>query len=123
MSLLYKSESYNIIGAAQEVHRELGHGFLEPVYQDALSIEFKERSIPFEKEKELLITYKDQVLSKQYKADFVCYQQIIVELKAVARLTTEHEAQVLNYLKATGYRLGLLVNFGEPSLVFKRFVL
>jgi len=123
MPLLHKSESYNIIGAAQEVHRELGHGFLEPVYQDALSIEFKERSIPFEKEKDLLITYKDQVLSKQYKADFVCYQQIIVELKAVARLTSEHEAQVLNYLKATGYRLGLLVNFGEPSLVFKRFVL
>jgi GxxExxY protein len=123
MPLLYKSESYNIIGAAQEVHRVLGHGFLEPVYQEALAIEFRERKIPFEREKELKIIYKGQELSKQYQADFVCYESIIVELKALSQLTTEHDSQVLNYLKATGYSLGLLINFGESSLVFNRFVL
>ncbi|MBV5341172.1 MAG: GxxExxY protein [Deltaproteobacteria bacterium] len=123
MPLLYKSESYNIIGAAQEVHRVLGHGFLEPVYQEALAIEFRERKIPFEKEKELKIIYKGQELNKQYQADFVCYESIIVELKALSQLTTEHDSQVLNYLKATGYSLGLLINFGESSLVFNRFVL
>jgi GxxExxY protein len=123
MSLLYKTESYAIIGAAQEVHKILGHGFLESVYQEALSLEFTERDIPFEKEKELSITYKGQKLNKKYLADFVCYGNIIVELKAVSQLTTEHESQVLNYLKATGYNLALLINFGEPSLTFERLVL
>jgi len=123
MPLLYKTESYAIIGAAQEVHKILGHGFLESVYQEALSLEFTERDIPFEKEKELSITYKGQKLNKKYLADFVCYGNIIVELKAVSQLTTEHESQVLNYLKATGYNLALLINFGEPSLTFERLVL
>ena len=123
MPLLYKSESYYIIGAVQEVHRVLGHGFLEPVYQEALAIEFRERKIPLEREKELKTIYNGQELSKQYQADFVCYESIIVELKALSQLTTEHDSQVLNYLKATGYSLGLLINFGESSLVFNRFVL
>jgi len=123
MSLIYENESYSIIGAAQEVHRELGPGFLEPVYQEALAIELKQKNIPFEKEKPLPITYKGIVLDNLYYADFVCYNSIIVELKALSRLTTEHESQVLNYLKATGFRLGLLINFGEKSLKVKRLVL
>jgi len=118
--IIYKDESYQIIGAAMEVHNELGPGFAEPVYQEALAIEFEIRGIPFEREKLLKITYKDRILKKTYQADFVCYGKIDVEGKALSQLISDHEAQVLNYLKATNFRLGLLINFGEKSLVYKR---
>ena len=121
--IIYKTESYEIIGACMEVHNELGCGFLEPVYQDALKIEFKNKGIPFQKEKELKIFYKGIKLEHKYFADFVCYEKIIVELKALKSLNTEHESQLLNYLKATGFKLGILVNFGESQLKYKRFVL
>ncbi|HYX07760.1 MAG TPA: GxxExxY protein, partial [Bacteroidales bacterium] len=121
--ILYKEESYAIIGACMEVHSELGPGFLEPVYQEALEIEFKQNNIPFEKEKPLAIQYKDQFLQKRYIADFICFEKIIIELKALSQLTSEHTAQVLNYLKATHLKLGLLVNFGAKSLEYKRIVL
>ena len=123
MDLLFERESYAIIGAAQEVHKILGCGFLEAVYQEALSLEFSKRNIPFIKEKELTIKYKDLVLSKSYVADFVCFDKIIVEIKALSQLATDQESQVLNYLKATGFKLGLLFNFGQKSLKHKRLVL
>jgi len=121
-NLIYKEESYQIIGACMEVHKTLGCGFLEPVYQEALSIEFQKQNIPFEKEKILSIIYKDIELEKKYIADFVCFSKIIIELKALSALTSEHESQVLNYLKATGFKLSILVNFGEESLKYKRIV-
>ena len=105
-----------------EVHKELGCGFLEPVYQEALEIEFKNQGIPYKREKELKIYFKGIELRKRYNADFICYEKIIVEVKALSQLVSDHEAQLLNYLKATGYKLGLLVNFGEKSLKYKRMV-
>jgi GxxExxY protein len=116
VEVLYKEECFRIIGACMEVHSKLGFGFLEPVYQEALAIEFSKQGIPFKREKTLSINYKDTILNKKYIADFVCFQLIIVELKAITQLLSEHESQVLNYLKATGLRLGLLVNFGEKTL-------
>jgi len=121
-TIVYKQESYKIIGACMEVHKTLGYGFLEPVYQEALSIEFQKQNIPFEKEKILSIVYKDVELEKKYIADFVCYDKIIVETKALSNLTDDHLGQVLNYLKATQFKLGLLVNFGQPILEYKRIV-
>lgn len=112
MPLIYSNESYTINGAAMDVYNHLGHGFLEAVYQEALEREFLRRGIPFEREKVLTISYKGEVLKQTYKADFVCYDKIIVELKAVSELTETHRAQVYNYLHATGYSLGLLYNFG-----------
>ena len=120
---LYESETYAIIGCAMEVHRHLGCGFLEAVYQEALEIEFQNRAIPFCREKVLEIQYKGSPLQKKYVADFVCFDKIIIELKALSSFTSEHYAQVLNYLKATGYRLGLLINFGTTSLGHKRIIL
>ena len=121
--LILKDEVYAIVGAAIEVHRELGPGFLEPVYQEAMEIELKSRNIPFESQKRLLICYKGHQLQKEYAADLVCYEQIIVELKALDRLSGKEEAQLLNYLKATGLRVGLLINFGSTGrLEWKRFV-
>jgi GxxExxY protein len=122
-SLIYKSESYKIIGACMEVHKTLGCGFLEAVYQEALSIEFEKRKIPYEQEKILRIYYKKHLLKKTYNADFVCYDKIIVETKAISQLHPDNMAQSLNYLKATGFKLALLVNFGAPSLQYKRIVL
>ena len=122
MKLIYKQESYEIIGAAMEVHRELGSGFLEAVYQEALALEFKSRGIPFKKEVKLEISYKGQALSKYYEADFVCYDKIIVETKALHELSGIDESQVINYLKATGFKLGLLLNFGSESLEYNRLV-
>ncbi len=113
--LLFAKEVYAIIGAAMEVHNVLGAGFLEPVHQEAMEIELSSRSVPFEAQKVLQIAYKDRVLCKQYLADLVCYGQIIVELKALKELTSREEAQMLNYLKATKFRLGLLINFGDPA--------
>jgi GxxExxY protein len=116
----YDEETYKIIGAAMEVHRHLGCGFLEAVYGDALAIEFTNRNIPFEREKLINIKYKNTTLEHYYVADFVCYDSIIVELKAVTELNKTFEAQVLNYLNATGYESGLLINFGELSLKHHR---
>ncbi len=113
-------QTYAIIGAAMEVHKQLGHGFLEAVYQCAAEVEFVQRQIPFEKEASLPIRYKGLLLPTHYRADFVCYSEIIVEFKALSRLSTIEEAQVLNYLKATGFRRGLLLNFGASSLQYKR---
>jgi GxxExxY protein len=120
--LIYEEESYKIIGACFEVHKTLGCGFLEAVYQEALMIEFDLQQILYEREKILNINYKGIKLIKKYEADFVCYDKIIVELKAQKELTPVDESQILNYLTATGYNLGLLINFGEKSLKFKRFV-
>ena len=112
MALIYSEESYAINGAAMEVYNQLGHGFLEPVYQEALEKEFLLRGIPFEREKLLTISYKGEKLKQTYKADFVCYRKIIVELKAVSELTDAHRSQVYNYLHATGFRLGIILNYG-----------
>ena len=112
--MLYnKEQSYAINGAAMNVSNALGHGFLEAVYQEALELEFIKRGIPYEREKELKIFYEGKELRQTYKADFVCYGDIIVELKAVAHLDDSHRSQVFNYLKATGFKLGLLYNFGH----------
>lgn len=120
--IIYKDESFSIVGAAFHVYNKLGHGFLEAVYQEALEIEFQRRSIPYEREKELKIMYDGVELNKTYKADFVCYGKIIVELKAVS--DDAHRSQVYNYLHATGYRLGLLLNFVcSDELEKKRIVL
>jgi len=121
MDLIYKEETYKIIGAAMEVHRNLGSGFLEAVYQEALAIEFEQRGIPFIKEPKLEVKYKNHVLSKYYQADFICYDKIIVETKALKELPGIYEAQIINYLKATGFKVGLLFNFGAESLEHKRF--
>lgn len=113
--IYYKQESYSIIGAALEVYNNLRHGFLEPVYQEALERELSARSIPYEREKELTIYYKDKPLKQTYKADFVCYGEIIVELKAVSELNDAHRSQLYNYLHATGCTLGILINFGNSE--------
>ena len=118
--LLFPKESYDIIGAAIEVHRQLGCGFTEPVYQEALAEELSMRKIPFEREKVFTVTYKGKPLPKEFRADFVCFNQIIVELKAVTEFAEEHYAQVYNYLKASGLQLGLLINFGKTLLEYKR---
>jgi GxxExxY protein len=114
---------FEIIGAAMEVHRELGHGFLEAVYQDALAREFVARGIPYQAEVELPVSYKGQQLRCGYRADFICFETVRVETKALARLSGSEEAQVINYLKAAGLQRSLLLNFGAPSLEYKRLVL
>ena len=118
----YKEETYKIRGAIFAVHKELGNGFLERVYQDALEFEFQARGIPYEREKEIQIMYKGKPLGEPYRADFVCYGKIIIELKAVEELQGIHRSQVINYLKATGMKLGLLVNFGEEFANIERIV-
>lgn len=109
-----------IINACMEVHNELGNGFLEPVYQEALEEEFKIQGIPYVREKLLPVMYKGKQLKKEYYADFVCYEDIIVELKAVSVLSKPHKAQVLNYLNAANKEIGLLINFGETKLKWER---
>ena len=111
--VLYPDECYAIQGAIFDVYREMGCGFLEAVYQECLEKEFRDRDLPFEAQKELNLSYKGEPLAQIYKPDFVCYDKIIVELKAVKELAPEHKAQLLNYLKTTGLELGLLVNFGS----------
>ena len=119
--LNFKDEVFRIIGAAMEVSNHLGCGFLEAVYQEALGIEFAERRIGHEPQKRIAISYKDTVLRKEYVADFLCEDRIIVEIKAIKAITGVEEAQLLNYLKATGLPLGLIINFGSKKLEWKRY--
>jgi GxxExxY protein len=124
MELLYKDESYAIIGACFEVYKEKGNGFVEPVYQECLELELASQKISFTAQGALRLTYKGTELKQRYIPDFLCYEKIILEIKAVKQLTDEHRAQVLNYLKATGLRLGLLANFGHyPKLEYERIIL
>ena len=125
MHILTESDprTYAIIGAAMEVHRQLGCGFLEPIYQEAFTLELISRQIPFTSELRFRITYKESQLHKYYRPDFVCFESVIVELKALARLTRLEESQLINYLKITGYKTGLLLNFGARSLEQRRLVL
>ncbi len=122
--VLYADESYKIVGACFEVYNEMGGGFLEPVYQECLEIELGFQGIPFVAQDELLLRYRQRTLKQKYKPDFICFGKIIVEIKAVSKLIDEHRAQVINYLNATGFELGLLVNFGSyPKLEWERLVL
>ena len=120
--MLYKDETYKIVGAAMEVHRHLGPGFLESVYHAAMEMELQSKNIPFLSEKCIDVFYKNTLLSKHFVADFYCFDKIIVELKAVSNVLPIHEAQLINYLKATKTELGILINFGTDSLEFKRYL-
>jgi GxxExxY protein len=123
MEILFKEESFAIVGACFEVYNEVGSGFLEAVYHECLEIELGLRGIPFRSRAQLSLTYKGRTLTKTYDPDFDCFENVIVEIKAVSELTDEHRAQVHNYLKGTGYRLGLLVNFGaHGKLEYERIV-
>lgn len=115
-------ETYAIIGAAMAVHKELGHGFLEAVYQEALAIELGVNGVPFEREKAIPVRYRTQVLTTSYRADFFCFGSTIVEIKALQEVSGPEEAQILNYLKAANVAKGLLINFGAPSLQYRRFI-
>ena len=122
--IIYKEESYNISGACFNVYTKMGCGFLESVYHECLEIEFKNRNIPFESQKEIELFYEDRKLKQKFKPDFICFDKIIIEIKAILKLLKEHEAQVLNYLNATGLKLGILINFGHyPKLQYQRIVL
>jgi GxxExxY protein len=122
--VLFPSESYAILGACFNVYKSLGCGFLEPVYQESLEIELEYLHIPFQAQCELMVKYRDRVLKHRFKADLICYDKIIIELKAVSNIVDEHRAQILNYLNATRLQLGLLVNFGHyPKLQYERFIL
>ena len=121
--LLYKDEVYEIIGAAIEVHKELGHGFLESVYEESMVIESKKRQIPYKTQVMIPIYYKGQKLKKEFIADYIGYGKIIVELKCIPKLTKVDEAQIINYLKATQMKVGLLINFGSHGkLEWRRFI-
>ncbi len=122
LDLIFKEEAYKIVGACMNVHTILGAGFLESVYAEALSIELDALSIPYEREKKLIIHYGERQLNKYFKADFICYNSIVVELKTTPYLTKLDEAQLVNYLKATKLKLGILVSFGGTSLISKRFL-
>jgi len=119
--IIYKERCYEVVGAAQEVHRLLGPGFLESVYEYALAHEFSLRGIPFERQAALTVTYKE-TCAGEYRADFIIDGKIILEIKAVTALVPAHEAQTLNYLATTGLRLAILLNFGSKSLQFKRLI-
>ncbi|QDS98954.1 GxxExxY protein [Adhaeretor mobilis] len=123
LAILFKQESYQLIGACFEVYNQMGHGFLEPVYQECLELEFGLQKVSFAAQPKLKLEYKDNELEAICKPDFVCYEKIIIEIKAISEFHDVHRAQVHNYLKATGYRLGLLVNFGSASkLKYERIV-
>lgn len=122
--LIHERETYEILGACFEVYKEKGCGFLEGVYHECLEIEFALRSVPASTRVELPLLYKGRKLQKQYEADFVCYEKVLVELKAVSKIADEHRGQSQNYLNATGHKVGLLVNFGHyPKVEHERFVL
>jgi len=122
--IIYQEESYAIQGAIFEVYREMGCGFLESVFQECLEKEFQARNIPFKSQNQTPIYYKGEKLKQKFIPDFICFDKIIVEIKAVKQTAPEHEAQVLNYLKATGFKLGILANFGAyPKATVKRFAL
>lgn len=124
MKLMFEAETFAIRGAVFEVYKEMGSGFLEAVYQECLEKELAQRGIPFVAQPELRLTYKSEILQQTYKPDFICYEEIILELKAVKDIAPEHKAQILNYLKATNLKLGLLINFGShPKAQVERFVL
>lgn len=116
-------QTYSIIGAAMEVHRELGHGFLEAVYHEALGKELSARKVPFRHEVPLVIKYKGEPLGCGYRVDFLCYESVLVEIKAIQQLSRIERAQVINELKATGFERSLLINFGAPSLEHERLIL
>ena len=116
-------ETYRILGAAMEVHRVLGCGFLERVYHEALKVEFRQQGVPFRHEPELPIEYKGEALDCTYRADFICYDSVLLELKALAEITSREQSQVINYLKATGLERALILNFGTPRLTYKRMIL
>jgi GxxExxY protein len=119
--LIYKEESYRLMGACFEVYKDKGCGFVEPVYQECMEIELALQRLPFIPKRSLALSYKGRPLRSTYEPDFICFDKIILELKAAVALTDDHRAQVLNYLKATGYKLGLLVNFGHhPMLEWER---
>ena len=120
--ILYKEESFAIIGACMKVHRSLWAGFLEAVYEEALEREFQNLKIPFKRQVKLDLYYGNQKLTKQYRADFICYDEIIVEIKAVSLIPTAFYAQLQNYLKCTNIELGMLINFGTSSLTYKRMI-
>lgn len=122
-SIIYKLESYDIMGACFEVYKEKGNGFVESVYQECLEMELADRAIPFRAQVELALTYKGRSLKSKFKPDFICHEKIVLEIKAVSGLTDEHRAQVQNQLRATGMKLGLLVNIGHyPKLEYERIV-
>lgn len=122
--LIFKDEVYEIVGAAMDVYFTLGRGFLEPVYQEALGIEFGRRRIPAEPKQKIVILYKGVELKQKYESDFICYEQIIIELKALEVLSSREVAQILNYLKATKFNVGLLINFGSQArLEWHRYVI
>lgn len=122
-NIVFKEESYEIVGACFEVYKEMGSGFLEAVYQEGLSVELEERGVAFEDQPRLRLSYKHRVLTQIYQPDFICCGKIVVEIKAIRCLADEHRAQVINYLKATGFQLGLLINFGHyPQVEHERFV-
>ncbi|MFV7236950.1 GxxExxY protein [Flavobacterium sp. ZB4R12] len=120
--ILYKEESFAIIGACMKVHRSLGAGFLEAVYEEALEKEFQIQKIPFKRQVKLSLYYDKQLMKKQYRADFVCYDSIIIEIKAVSQIPVTFYTQLTNYLKCTNLELGMLINFGTPSLTYKRMI-
>lgn len=120
--LLYEELTYKIIGISMRVHEELGPGFLEAVYEEAIVVEFQEEGIPFRNQAEVDICYKGKKLEKKYRADFIIDEKVLLEIKGTSGLTEIHEAQMINYLKATGLRVGLLVNFGKSSLEWKRII-
>lgn len=120
--LLFEKESFEIIGACMSVHKNLGNGFLESVYQEVLTKEFIKRGIPFTSQLKLNLYYEGEKLDKYFIADFVCYEKIILEIKAISFINKNTENQVINYLKATNKKVGLLINFGEKSLKWKRFI-
>jgi GxxExxY protein len=123
LKLAFKDEVYQVVGVAMEVHSNLGCGFLEPVYQEALGVEFSIRNIPFQPQTPINIAYKGAILEKKYIADFIAFEELIVEIKAVEALDANHLSQVINYLKGTGFPVGVLINFGGKSLEWKRVIL
>ena len=120
--LLFEGKTFKIIGASMTVHKGLGTGFLESVYHEALEREFETQEVPFESKRKLMVYYNEKPLNKFFIADFICFENIVVEIKAASFLHKETEAQTINYLKSTNYPVGLLINFGQKSLTWKRFI-